>query len=669
MRRIPVLTSIAVLIFTLAVSGMTHRDLPVERATLFDLPMKRIQQLRLQQVLLASVAQKRLDIAEQVAEQMTQLNPDEPTVWYNLACLQAVAGKTQPALKNLTTAVQQGFRDVRHIETDADLQSLRSEAAFAEILKAAKVPFVPKAARIFQPGRIEDGVAMVTEENTRWDNDRMSLITSFEPLSAAETRGRIVGKSAAEVAVNGWLNEGTAAGHYGDLYDNRDRDHSNLNLAKFPQLVRVEYSAGASKADADWSIRVGQAFEQPTFGNSSTAQVGSPFWRSNPRLVMHDHLLMMLVYNQFVNNQMYCYPEHNDFDRAHGDVYPANTPFWIISQGSSGSDRPFLEAIALTLAAFRPEVKRKLIEKQILMSTVQLLLRRSQKSVQTEDDYFSGKAHPVVFRSSELDPLRMVTMAHDLTLTSLPPVVRLKVVREDSGIPGRDYFHPGPAERLFDTPAAVARVYRSTAFQRRMLIDAGESVDVNGHPLTFRWSVLQGDPNRVHIRSLNKQSSQAEVTIEWHERTSIPGREGMQTNRVDIGVFAISETASSLPGFVSSFTLANEKRIYNDQKLIESVDYGDPEISRLYVDPVIDLSKNWRDDYHYDAEQVLLGWTRTFPDQEPQEFAADGRLIVRKDEGGMPVEWREVRYEELSQNGQPSRLRQVVMDMSPAISK
>jgi hypothetical protein len=669
MRRIPVLTSIAVLVFTVAVPGMTNRDPPVERAALFDLPMKRIQQLKLQQLLLSSVAQKRLDIAGQIAEQLTHLDPDEPTVWYNLACLQAVSGQTQPALKNLNTAVQRGFRDLRQLEMDADLQSLRSEAAFAEILKAAKEPFVPKAAPVFQPGRIANGVAMVTEQNTRWDNSRLSLMTSFEPLSPADSRTRIVGNSAAEVAVNGWLAEGTAAGHHGDLYDNRDRDHSNLNLAKFPQLVRVEYSRGASKADADWCIRSGQAFEQPTFGNSSTAQVGSPFWRSNPRMVMHDNLLMMLVYNQFVNNQMYCYPEHNDFDTTHGDVYPANTPFWVISQGSSGSDQPFLEAIALTLAAFRPEVKRTLVEKQMLMSTVQMLLRRSQKSVQTEEDYFSGKAHPVVFQSSELDPLRMVQLAHDLTLTSLPPVARLKVIREDLGTPGKDYFHPVPAERLFDTPAAIARVYRSTAFQRRMVVDAAESVDVNGSLLKFRWSVLQGDPNRVRIRPLNDTASRAEVTIEWHERTAIPGLDGMQTNRVDIGVFAISETATSLPAFVSSFTLANEKRIYNDQRLIESVDYGDAEVSRRYVDPVLDLPKNWRDEYHYDQSGALLGWTRTIPREAPQEFAADGRLVVRNDERGMPVDWREVRYEELSQNGQPSRLQQVVIDTAPAISK
>ena len=166
-------------------------------------------------------------------------------------------------------------------------------------------------------------------------------------------------------------------------------------------------------------------------------------------MVTHDDAFTKIVYNEFLNNQMYCYPEHNDFDPEHGDVYPANTPFWVISQGSSGSDQPFMEAISLTLAAFRPDVRQKLIESHWLMHVVQMLLRRSQKSVQTDDDYYSGKAHPVVFQSSELDPLRMVQMAHDLTVETLPAMVRIQVVEEDLGVLGRDYFHPSAAEKLF----------------------------------------------------------------------------------------------------------------------------------------------------------------------------------------------------------------------------
>ncbi len=503
---------------------------------------------------------------------------------------------------------------------------------------------IAPAERPFQRGEIRDKVALVTELNSRWEESRLSLVTSFN-IPGTPSRGAVVvGASPAEVAVQKWIDEGTASGHHGILYDNRDRDHSNLNRNKFPQLAFVEYAAAARQANADWGLRIGQAFDLPTFGNSSTAQVGSPFWRSNPRLIMYDDPVMKIVYNEFLNNQMYCYPEHNDFDPEHGDVYPANTPFWVISQGSSGSDQPFMEAIALTLAAFRPDVKQKAVESHWLMHVVQMLLRRSQKSVQTDDDYYSGKAHPVVFQSAELDALRMVQMAHDLTVETLPAMVRIQVVEEDLGVAGRDYFHPHAAERLFDTPAAVARIFRTTAFRRRMVVDAGISADVNGRPLTFRWVVLQGDPEKVQIRPLMENGSKVEIILQWHPRTKIAGLEGMETNRMDIGVFADNGQTPSLPAFVSSFSLANEDRTYSDGR-IQSIDYGVAGICERYVDPMIDIPKRWRDEYRYSPTSELLGWQRTSPGAEPQEFAADGRLIVKKDEAGTPTEFRKVAYE------------------------
>jgi len=517
----------------------------------------------------------------------------------------------------------------------------------ADETRQGTTPEIAPAERPFQPGEIRDNVALVTELNTRWEESRLSLVTSFN-LQPTPTRGAvIIGSSPAEVAVQKWIDEGTASGHYGILYDNRDRDHSNLNRTKFPQLAFVEYDGAAKKAGADWGLRIGQAFNLPTFGNSSTAQVGSPFWRSNPRIVMFDDPLMKIVYNEFLNNQMYCYPEHSDFDPEHGDVYPANTPFWVISQGSSGSDQPFMEAIALTLAAFRPDVKQKLIESHWLMDVVQMVLRRSQKFVQTDDDYYAGKAHPVVFQGLNLDVLRMVEMAQELTIETLPAMVRIQVVEEDVGVPGRDYFHPYAAETLFDTPAAVARIYRTTAFRRRMVVDAGTSADVNGRPLTFRWVVLQGDPEKVQIRPLRANGARAEIILQWHPRTKIGGLDGMETNRIDIGVFADNGQTPSLPAFVSSFTLANEARTYADDR-IQAVDYGAAGVRERYVDPMIDIPKRWRDEYRYSPTFELLGWQRTSPGSEPQEFAADGRLIVKKDDAGTPTDFRNVAYKSIA---------------------
>ena len=80
-----------------------------------------------------------------------------------------------------------------------------------------------------------------------------------------------------------------------------------------------------------------------TFGNSSTSappQLGG----SNPRSYYVFPFGLSFLYNQYTRNNLYIYPEHRDHDPGHngkndgyGDLYPTNTPYLIISQGSSGS--------------------------------------------------------------------------------------------------------------------------------------------------------------------------------------------------------------------------------------------------------------------------------------------------------------------------------------------
>ena len=111
-----------------------------------------------------------------------------------------------------------------------------------------------------------------------------------------------------------------------------------------------------------------------------------------------------------------------------------------------------MSAVALTLGAFQPAVKDLLVRNGMLMPTVQAIFRKCNKPVQSDADYLSGRAHPIVYQGANLDPMRMVQMAHDMTEETIPPFVRLRVVKETLGLPGRDYFHTGPGEKLFDTP-------------------------------------------------------------------------------------------------------------------------------------------------------------------------------------------------------------------------
>ena len=391
-----------------------------------------------------------------------------------------------------------------------------------------------------------------------------------------------------------WDKEGTAAGNVGDFYDNRDGGHSRLNTRRFPQLSTVEYTAEQKKRRLHWGVQLRMLFKHVTIGNSSTAS-GDINWGSNTRRCLLSARAMQILYMQYTRNHLYVYPEHRDHDPGHngrgggyGDLFPANTPYVITSQGSSGSDRPFLEAAAYTLAAFRPQTKGLLVQKGLLMPTVQMILRACSKNVTSPADYLTGKAHPTVFAGNHVDVVKMAEMAHAMQPAAVPPMVRLSVVEEAGAVAGRDYFDVGERERLFDTPAAIARIGRSTRQVRRMVVSAERSFDLNQRKLKFHWVVLRGDADRVRIKPRNNERSVVELLVPFHERRPIyPGAPEesvrlrlMESTRVDIGAFVHNGVHYSAPAFVCFYFLDGEARTYDAAGRVVEVayDYGDSTI-------------------------------------------------------------------------------------------
>lgn len=385
-----------------------------------------------------------------------------------------------------------------------------------------------------------------------------------------------------------WQAEGTAAGNLGDFYDNRDRDHSPLHRGPWPQLDQVVYTAEELATRRDWAAQH-KILPHVTFGNSSTSAPVT-MGGSNVRMYMLHPRGVPFLYEEYRGNNLYMYPGHHDHHPGHngrpqfyGDVFPGNTPYLIGSQGSSGTDQPFMRAVPFTLAAFRPEVKKKLAEAGLLMPTVQMVFRMSNKHLKNPDEYLTGKAHPTIFEGSWVDAEKMVNMAHEITLDKLPPMVQMKVVEEDEAVDGKDYFEAGKSEKLYDTPCAIARIVRGPKYVRRMVVSAEASFDANKKPLTYKWVVLRGDAERIKINPKNDAGSVVELLIPYHDRRIIPdSSQKIESNRVDIGLFVNNGSAYSAPGFVTLYSLDNEARTYDkDGKLIE-IGYGAGE-ARLTV--------------------------------------------------------------------------------------
>ncbi len=73
-----------------------------------------------------------------IDERLARLCPEENTVWYNLACSCALAGRADEAFTALRHAVGLGYGDADWAARDEDLKSIAGDPRFTEILNDMK---------------------------------------------------------------------------------------------------------------------------------------------------------------------------------------------------------------------------------------------------------------------------------------------------------------------------------------------------------------------------------------------------------------------------------------------------------------------------------------------------------------------------------------------------
>jgi hypothetical protein len=431
---------------------------------------------------------------------------------------------------------------------------------------------------------------------------------------------------AAEDAAAGLLRRlyarGRAAGLAGVVYDNRDRGHSPLSMARFPQLTPLVYGEDVIAERLHDGLAGPILIRAPVIGNASVAVAAGPMWRSMGRLAMTTPGLPRRALQGYLSNHLYVYPEHRDHDAV--DLYPANWPYMLFSQGSSYSDQPFLRALTLALAALTPETRARAEAEGLIAPTLQMVLRRSQTHVRSRAAYLHGTAHPTAFDDGVLAPERMVALANAIAPDAIPPLVHLQIEAEGFRDAG-DFAEM--SERLFDTPAAIARIWRGWEGRKEMLVSAAATRDPNGRALTFDWVLLRGDPDRVRITPLDEAGARAHIVVDWHDRRPVSPRGERLTDRVDIGVFAHNGAHDSAPAFVSISFPTHQLRRYElgpdgAPRLIE-IDH-DAMARGARFDPALHWSAPWRDALHRDDAGRLTGWTRHHADGRTEVFDAEG---------------------------------------------
>jgi hypothetical protein len=74
----------------------------------------------------------------QVDQQLVAARPHDPTAHYNLACRYALLKQPDQALGSLRKAVELGYRDFRFMEQDHDLDSIRKDPRFRQLVKECR---------------------------------------------------------------------------------------------------------------------------------------------------------------------------------------------------------------------------------------------------------------------------------------------------------------------------------------------------------------------------------------------------------------------------------------------------------------------------------------------------------------------------------------------------
>ena len=320
----------------------------------------------------------------------------------------------------------------------------------------------------------------------------------------------------------------SSGGNVGDLYMNRDGGHAALRAQDFPGLtvVRLDPESHRKKLDQSYPDIL---FPYPTFGNASLAITHGPHPRSLSRAMLTCGPLLKRMASYYRSNQVWVFP--SAFDTApvgtNGDLFASISPYWMTTAGRSWSDLPYLRAALEASRSFRPETKAELVRRGLLSPTIQTLIRKSLKGVQTEADYLSAKAHPTALPPNGVDTNRLAAAARALSPGEIPPLVSVAV-----SLPKMDMDRK---ELLYATEHAWAFLLKDEDLSRRFLLTARGADE-------FAFVQTHGKDVAVHINRVTANA--AEVTL---------SRAGFSpTNRVDIAVFGRSRgTDWGAPSYIS----------------------------------------------------------------------------------------------------------------------
>lgn len=77
----------------------------------------------------------------EIDKQLSRLEPNDSEVIYNLACSYSLLKKTNLAIQSLTRAFNLGYNDIEHLEKDSDMNNIRHDKRYIELVNMLKMRF------------------------------------------------------------------------------------------------------------------------------------------------------------------------------------------------------------------------------------------------------------------------------------------------------------------------------------------------------------------------------------------------------------------------------------------------------------------------------------------------------------------------------------------------
>ena len=244
--------------------------------------------------------------------------------------------RPRPRSTLIEAAAAHGFTGFARLAADPLFAPLAGDAAAGGAPRRRARPPVPAPVR--------GGLAPVDAGNTGWNpaSERLEPRFGFPAKPDARVLPRGEGSAAENILAELWRH-GRAAGNHGDLYDNRDRGHSRLDPAAHPQLSFVDLCRGrprrrprlrAQRAPAVRSSDLRQLLDRD---HRRRALAQPAALRDDPGPTAPGRSGSGRTPRKTSSTSIRRTSDYADED---GDLFPANTPYILVSRGSSGSDKP-----------------------------------------------------------------------------------------------------------------------------------------------------------------------------------------------------------------------------------------------------------------------------------------------------------------------------------------